>query len=176
MNYERIVQWAAGPIAIVSGWLATQITNHLNLLGSLGFSASTITHAQHLTGQHLAQVTSVQTVGQNPIAHAIFNAVTFAVGALVTYAAHHKWLSNVPAWWVASGLTAPADPYAVADLAPEPDPSSYPPADWTPAPDPSPAPGEPDPAPTPPAPSPIPGDPAAALRAQLTAAGFTPDA
>lgn len=79
--YERIVALAAGPISIIAGYLATQLTTHIGLFGNLG-----ITHDQ--------------------TARAIVTGVTFAVGALVTYGAHHKWLSNLPAWWGTFGSEA----------------------------------------------------------------------
>ena len=72
--YERIVQWAAGPISIIAGYLGTQLTTHIGLFGSLGIS-------------------------KDQTARAIVTVGTFGVGTLVTYAAHHKWLSNVPKWW-----------------------------------------------------------------------------
>lgn len=72
--YERIVQWTAGPIAIVAGWLATLLTSHLSFLGK-GVS------------------------GHSQVAHAIVGGLTFVVGAGVTYAAHHKWLDNLTKWW-----------------------------------------------------------------------------
>lgn len=81
--YERIVQWSAGPIAALAGWLATRLVANVSLFGSMG-------------------------IGKNQIAQAIVTAVTFAVTAGVTYAAHHKWLSNLPQWWLASGLTTPS--------------------------------------------------------------------
>lgn len=177
--YERIVQWTAGPISIVAGWLATQLTLHAGILGSLGLSgnASAIVRA----GSHLAVVPG--STGTATIAHAIVVALTFITGTAVTYAAHHKWLSNLSKWWESSGLLAPA----ISEPAPgnfAPDSPDY-------------APGSPDFAdaitahhatqasqasapeqpptesPTPPAPSQNPAD---ALRAQLSAAGITPSA
>lgn len=81
--YERIVQWAAGPVSVCAGVAATKLTEHLTFLGQVGLS-------------------------HNAIAHAIVAAMTFAIGAGVTYAAHHKWLENLAKWWVASGVTPPA--------------------------------------------------------------------
>ncbi len=72
--YERFIQWTAGPIAILAGWAATQLTQHVGLLGGFG-------------------------LGHDQIAHAIVVAVTFAVGTGVTYAAHHKYITNVANWW-----------------------------------------------------------------------------
>jgi hypothetical protein len=74
MTYERVVQWTAGPVSIIAGWLATQITTHFGVFGGLG-------------------------LGKSAVAHAIVVGTTFAVGAGVTYAAHHKWMSNLTMWW-----------------------------------------------------------------------------
>lgn len=93
MPYERIVQWAAGPIAIFAGWLATQLVANIHIFGQLG-------------------------LGKDKVAHAIVLAASFVVGALVTYAAHHKWLSNLPTWWASSGLTEPSLPEN--EIGPEP--------------------------------------------------------
>lgn len=79
--YERVVAFAAGPIAIIAGWLGTQLTAHIGLFGSLG-------------------VTKDQT------ARAIVTVGTFGVGAICTYAAHHKWLGNLPKWWDTIGSEA----------------------------------------------------------------------
>ena len=72
--YERIVQWAAGPIAIVAGAIAVWLDNHFGLLGKAG-------------------------LGQDETAKAIFDSLTFAVGAGVTYLSHSKWMTNLAAWW-----------------------------------------------------------------------------
>ena len=72
--YERIVQWAAGPIAIVAGAVAVWLDNHFGLLGKAG-------------------------LGQDETAKAIFDSLTFAVGAAVTYLSHSKWMTNLAAWW-----------------------------------------------------------------------------
>jgi hypothetical protein len=79
--YERIVQWTAGPISIVAGYLGTQLTTHIGIFGSLGIS-------------------------KDQTARAIVTVGTFGVGALVTYAAHHKWLGNLPKWWDTIGSEA----------------------------------------------------------------------
>jgi hypothetical protein len=91
--YERLIVWLAGPISILAGWVATALVTRVGILGDLG-------------------------LGHDQIAHGIVTAVTFTVGAALTYAAHHKWLTNLPKWWDLSGLTVPA---AAAD---EPDLSS----------------------------------------------------
>lgn len=88
--YERIVQWAAGPTAAIAGWLATQLINNVHIFGPLGISKS-------------------------QVAQAIVDAITFGVTALVTYAAHNKWLTNLPQWWETSGVATasgvvPSDP------------------------------------------------------------------
>ena len=105
MPYERIIQWAAGPIAVIAGWLATQLVNHVNIFGSLGFS-------------------------KDQVAKGLFDAVTFAVAALVTYAAHHKWLTNLPKWWDHSGLGAPSglEPSGNAAIVPEYESNGHAPA------------------------------------------------
>lgn len=72
--YERIVQWTAGPIAVVAGWLSTVLVANVGVVGELGLN-------------------------QNKVASGIVAAVTFVVSTGVTYAAHHKWLSNLPKWW-----------------------------------------------------------------------------
>ena len=81
--YERIVQWAAGPIAIVAGAVAVWLDNHFGLLGKAG-------------------------LGQDETAKAIVDGVTFGIGAVVTYMSHAKWMTNLSAWWKQSqtaGLT-----------------------------------------------------------------------
>jgi hypothetical protein len=83
MPYERIVQWAAGPTAAIAGWLATQLVTNVHLFGDLG-------------------------LGKDQLAHAIFAAVTFAITALLTYAAHQKWLTNLVKWWEVSGVAQPS--------------------------------------------------------------------
>lgn len=102
MNYQRLVQWSAGPIAIIAGWLATTLVNNVPVFGAL--------HAS-----------------RNSIAHAIVIASTFIVSTGVTYAAHHKWLTNLAAWWVKSGIAlpagafdAPAEPVSPAPAPPPP--------------------------------------------------------
>jgi hypothetical protein len=83
MPYERIVQWTAGPVAAISGWLATQLITNVKLFGTLG-------------------------LGRDQLAHAILAGLTFSVTALVTYAAHQKWLTNLVKWWEASGVAQPS--------------------------------------------------------------------
>lgn len=72
--YERIIQWFAGPIAALAGWLATKLVEHTSFLGQVG-------------------------LGKNAIAHAIVVVGTFATTAAVTYLAHQKWMSNLAHWW-----------------------------------------------------------------------------
>ncbi len=189
--YERVVAAVAGPLSIVSGWLGLQVTNHLNIFGSLGLSATQTTHIIQSVGSRLPHVATTATAGQSAIGHAIFDALVFGVGALATLVPHVKWLSNVEKWWTASGLTAPA-------TLPPPDTTSSVSVDQSTPPEPD-APGSPilaaaiydhqqstgaptltldphrtlDGAQTDTAPAP---DPAAALRAQLSAAGLTPSA
>jgi hypothetical protein len=74
MPYERIVQWVAGPTAIVAGWASTWLINHAGVITTAGFSKS-------------------------ELAKGIADAITFTVGAGVTYAAHHKWLTNLAKYW-----------------------------------------------------------------------------
>lgn len=71
--YERVTQWLAGPISILAGWASTLIVQHATNLG----------------------------VSKDQVASAIVTATTFATGAILTYAAHHKWLTNLPKWWFA---------------------------------------------------------------------------
>lgn len=73
-NYERIVQWAAGPVAIAAGWLAAQLVQHVGIFGNAGVTVQ-------------------------GVAGALTTVLTFGVGALVVYAAHHNWLANLPAAW-----------------------------------------------------------------------------
>jgi hypothetical protein len=68
--YERIVQWLAGPIAIVAGVIATLLAKWFG-----------------------------PKFGSDETAKAIVDGITFAVGAGVTYLAHSKWMSNLAAWW-----------------------------------------------------------------------------
>ena len=81
--YERIVQWAAGPIAIVAGAVAVWLDNHFGLLGKAG-------------------------LGKDETAKAIFDSLTFAVGAAVTYLSHSKWMNNLAAWWTHAQTTVDA--------------------------------------------------------------------
>lgn len=124
--YERIVQWAAGPTAIVAGYLATQLELHVGLINELGLSSDSL-------------------------AKAITASVTFAVGAGVTYAAHHKWLTNLAHWWTSGGSVPLPAVLTGAEVAPTPVADA-----------PMPPPGfklvplDPDPAPEPPAPEPAP--------------------
>jgi hypothetical protein len=85
-SYERIIQWSAGPIAILAGWLATQITNHFSIFGSLDLGAGK--------------------TGQSQVAHAIVAGTTFLVGAGVTYMAHHKVLDNIQKRWESDKVQA----------------------------------------------------------------------
>lgn len=75
LPYERFVAWAAGPISIGAGYLATQLVAHVSLFNGLGIT-------------------------QDQTAKAIVAAATFIVGATVTYLAHAKWLDNLGKWWV----------------------------------------------------------------------------
>jgi hypothetical protein len=77
--YERIVQWTAGPVAVVAGWGATWLEANVGILNQFP---------------------------KTGVAKGITEAVTFLVGAGVTYAAHHKWLDNLSKWW--SVLPRPA--------------------------------------------------------------------
>ena len=72
--YERIVQWLAGPISIVAGAVAVWLDNHFGLLGKAG-------------------------LGGDQTAKAIFDGITFVVGAALTYLAHAKWMTNLTKWW-----------------------------------------------------------------------------
>lgn len=72
--YERIIEWLAGPIAIVAGAVAVWLDNHFGLLGKAG-------------------------LGHDQTAKAIVDALTFGVGAVLTYLGHSKWLSNLAQWW-----------------------------------------------------------------------------
>lgn len=83
--YERVIAWLAGPLSIAAGYLATQLTTHVGLFGSLG-------------------VTKDQT------ARAIVTVGTFAIGAACTYLAHAKWLSNLTAWWATQQKAAALEP------------------------------------------------------------------
>lgn len=96
MTYERVIQWTAGPFAMAVGVAATKLVEHLTFLGQVGLQKSAV-------------------------AHGIVVVVVFGVTTLVTYAAHHKWLTNLAKWWDASGVTDPAvsepGPSAPADTA-----------------------------------------------------------
>lgn len=72
--YERIIQWSAGPISTVSGYLATLLVTKVHFLGNLHLDKAN-------TGAEIAK------------------GLTFAVATGVTYAAHHKWLDNLAKWW-----------------------------------------------------------------------------
>lgn len=73
-SYTRIIQWAAGPISALAGLAATFVVNQFHIFATLG-------------------------INKNAIGAAIYNVGVFAVTAGVTYAAHHKWLSNLTHWW-----------------------------------------------------------------------------
>lgn len=81
--YERIVQWAAGPISIVAGSLAVWLDNHFGLLGKAG-------------------------LGSDQTAKAIFDGLSFVVGAGLTYLSNAKWMSNLAAWWQHAQTTVDA--------------------------------------------------------------------
>lgn len=72
--YERVVAFAAGPIAIFAGWAATWLEAHLGVLSTLGLS-------------------------HDKTASAIVIGLTFLVGTVVTFLGHNKWLSNLTKWW-----------------------------------------------------------------------------
>ena len=72
MNYERFVQWAAGPVSSVVALGATALV-HQNI--------------SHQTALNIA---------------------TYALTAGTTYMAHHKWLANMPAWWMSQVQKVPA--------------------------------------------------------------------
>lgn len=54
----------------------------------------------------LAKVIAGNGPSHSPVASAIYQIGIFGVTTLVTYAAHHKWLSNLPKWWVTPKPTA----------------------------------------------------------------------
>lgn len=84
MNYQKLTQWISGPFSVFIGGLATKlVVPHGALLSSLGLS--------------------VKGTAQGITAGAVFVAST-----AVTYAGHHKYLTNVAKWWESSGLTLPA--------------------------------------------------------------------
>lgn len=72
--YERLVAWLAGPISIAAGAVAVWLDNHFGLLGKAG-------------------------LGSDQTAKGINDALTFAVGAGVTYLSQAKWMNNLAAWW-----------------------------------------------------------------------------
>lgn len=82
--YERIVQWTAGPIAILAGWAATYAEVHFKILDSLGLGRSK----------------------EAAISKAIIVGLTYVTSTVVTYAAHHKWLDNLSKFWTV--LPSPA--------------------------------------------------------------------
>lgn len=129
MNYQRVVQWLAGPFAAVIGVLATKAVAHLSFLGSAGLQ-------------------------QSAVAHGIVTGSVFISTALVTYASHQKWMTNLAKWWETSGITAPAAPTVDDVPPPATDVSGFSSLVIKAAPQ----------------------TPADKLRAQLTAAGIKPDA
>lgn len=74
MIYDRVVQWVAGPFAVVVGGLATKMVANWNFLGQIG-------------------------LGRSTTAHYVTDCVVFIVSSGVTYLAHHKWLDNLSKWW-----------------------------------------------------------------------------
>ena len=69
--YERFVQWAAGPISIGVGYVATL----------------------------LAPTASAAGFTKPQVANELTKGAVFIVGTAVTYMAHHKWLDNLSKWW-----------------------------------------------------------------------------
>lgn len=70
MNYQKLVQWTSGPVAIVAGLIASKLVTNTSFLGHAG-------------------------LGKSQVAHAIVILGSFAVGAVVTYLGHHKTLDNI---------------------------------------------------------------------------------
>ena len=70
--YERIIQWVAGPVSALSGLAAVFVVNQFHIFGP---------------------------AYKGVVASVIYNVGIYAVTAGVTYAAHHKWLANLPHWW-----------------------------------------------------------------------------
>lgn len=91
--YSRIVQWAAGPVSAAVGlgfgWLAVRC--------------------------HVVIPPSVH----NQVVLGASGAALSAVGAGVTYLAHHKWFSNLAHWFFANQDTTVVD--GVPPLDEEPD-------------------------------------------------------
>ena len=86
----RIIQWAAGPIAIAAGIVATWLTTHVHLLATFHIDQSGITGTLTQLG-------------------------IFAVGALVTYLPQHNWVRGhqielQKAWeaYIAAGAFVPS--------------------------------------------------------------------
>lgn len=92
--YNRIVQWTAGPVSVGAGWLAEQLSTHVDL-GAVGTNKAAV-------------------------ATEIVKGATFAIGAAVTYAAHHKWLDNA-AKWVESTQAEAIDLTSSGGATPKPD-------------------------------------------------------
>jgi hypothetical protein len=80
--YERIIQWVAGPFAVLIGGLAAKWVSSWGFLGQLGLKSDSV-------------------------AKGITAAVVFAVATGATILVHQKWMTNLAHWWVVN--TAPPD-------------------------------------------------------------------
>jgi hypothetical protein len=82
-----IARILGAPLALLGGWVGTQVVSHVNIVGSLGLGASDVSNAVVATG-------------------------AFIVSAGVTYLSHHKGIDHVlgkvagTSTAVATGVTA----------------------------------------------------------------------
>lgn len=65
-----IARILGAPLALLGGWVGTQVVSHVNVVGSLGLGASDVSNAVVATG-------------------------TFIVAAGVTYLSHHKGVDHI---------------------------------------------------------------------------------
>ena len=79
--YDRIVQWLAGPIAIIAGAVATLLAKWFG-----------------------------PKFGSDETAKAIVDGLTFITGAGVTYLAHSKWMTNLAKWWTSQQTSQQTTP------------------------------------------------------------------
>ena len=82
--YERFVAFIAGPLSGAIGFGVTELVTHCGVLNEIAKG-------------HEAD-----------ISRSIVQATTFGVTTLVSYAAHHQWMSNLAKWWDSDAAKAEA--------------------------------------------------------------------
>lgn len=67
----------------------------------------------------LAKLAAGNGPSNRPVADSIYQLGVFGVTALVTYAAHYKWLSNLPKWWATAKVVEATPPPTAMPLSTE---------------------------------------------------------